>query len=113
MTRQELDAAIARLGLDVPEKERDGIAAAAVVVEDMVARLVEQQFCHLQRGRIDPLHILPDRQQRFLFRLLRHPRNQIVLRVLLLLLGRQARGRVRLRRLRLWLPRRAGAGAGV
>jgi hypothetical protein len=39
MTRQELDAAIARLGLDVPEKERDGIAAAAVVVEDMVARL--------------------------------------------------------------------------
>jgi hypothetical protein len=39
MTRQELDSAIARLGLDVPEKERDGIAAAAVVVEDMVARL--------------------------------------------------------------------------
>ena len=39
MTRQELDLAIARLGLDVPEKERDGIAAAAVVVEDMVARL--------------------------------------------------------------------------
>ena len=39
MTRQELDAAIARLGLAVPEKERDGIAAAAVVVEDMVAQL--------------------------------------------------------------------------
>ena len=39
MTRQELDAAIARLELDVPEKERDGIAAATVVVEDMVARL--------------------------------------------------------------------------
>jgi hypothetical protein len=39
MTRQELDAAIARLGLDVPEKERDGIAAAAVVVEGMVTRL--------------------------------------------------------------------------
>jgi hypothetical protein len=39
MTRQELDAAIARLGLDVPENERDGIAAASVVVEDMVARL--------------------------------------------------------------------------
>jgi hypothetical protein len=29
----------ARLGLDVPEKERDEIAAAAHVVEDMVARL--------------------------------------------------------------------------
>ena len=39
MTRQELDAAIARLGLDVPEKERDAIAAAAYVVEDMVARV--------------------------------------------------------------------------
>ena len=31
MTRQELDAVIARLGLDVPEKERDEIAAAAEV----------------------------------------------------------------------------------
>ena len=39
MTRQELDAALARLGLDVPEKERDEIAAAAHLVEDMVARL--------------------------------------------------------------------------
>ena len=39
MTRQELDAAIARLGLDVPEKERDEIAAAAHVVKDMVARV--------------------------------------------------------------------------
>ena len=39
MTRQELDAVITRLGLDVPEKERDEIAAAAHVVEDMVARV--------------------------------------------------------------------------
>jgi hypothetical protein len=39
MTRQELDAALARLGLDVPEKERDEIAGAAHLVEDMVARL--------------------------------------------------------------------------
>jgi len=37
MTRQELDAALARLGLDVPEAERDGIAAAAKYVEEMVA----------------------------------------------------------------------------
>ena len=29
MTRAELDAALARLGLDVPERERDEIAAAA------------------------------------------------------------------------------------
>ena len=39
MTRQELDAALARLGLDVPEKERDEIAGATHHVEDMVARL--------------------------------------------------------------------------
>jgi hypothetical protein len=35
MTRQELDAALARLGLDVPEKERDEIAAAAPLYEAM------------------------------------------------------------------------------
>ena len=27
MTRQELDQALARLGLDVPERERDDVAA--------------------------------------------------------------------------------------
>jgi hypothetical protein len=39
MTRQELDLALARLGLDVPEKERDEIAAAAHYIADMAARL--------------------------------------------------------------------------
>jgi hypothetical protein len=39
MTRQELDAALARLGLDVPEKERDEIAAATHLLEYMQARL--------------------------------------------------------------------------
>ena len=39
MTRQELDAALARLGLDVPQKERDEIAAATHFLEDMLARL--------------------------------------------------------------------------
>lgn len=39
MTRQELDAALARLGLAVPEKERDEIAAAAHFIEAMAARL--------------------------------------------------------------------------
>jgi hypothetical protein len=39
MTRQELDAALARLGLAVPEKERDDIAAATAMLEAMVARL--------------------------------------------------------------------------
>jgi hypothetical protein len=41
MTRQELDAALARLGLDVPEAERDEIAAAARYIEEM-ARLVKK-----------------------------------------------------------------------
>ena len=39
MTRQELDQALARLGLDVPERERDEIAAATHLLEDMQARL--------------------------------------------------------------------------
>ncbi len=37
MTRLELDAALARLGLDVPEKERDELAAASHYVEAMRA----------------------------------------------------------------------------
>ena len=39
MTRQELDAALARLGLDVPAGERDGIAAALQYLDKMTARL--------------------------------------------------------------------------
>jgi len=39
MTRQELDAALARLGLKVPEKERDEIAAAIPLLEDVQKRL--------------------------------------------------------------------------
>jgi hypothetical protein len=39
MTRAELDAALARLGLDVPPTERDEIAAAAHFIAEMVARL--------------------------------------------------------------------------
>ena len=37
MTRQELDAAFTRLGLDVPEKERAELVAAADYVEKMAA----------------------------------------------------------------------------
>jgi hypothetical protein len=37
MTRGELDAALARLGLDVPEAERQELAANAHYVEKMVA----------------------------------------------------------------------------
>ena len=39
MTRAELDAALARLGLAVPEDEREEIAAAAHLIEGMLARL--------------------------------------------------------------------------
>ena len=39
MTRQELDVVLARLGLDVPDSERDEIAAAAHFVDEMVERL--------------------------------------------------------------------------
>lgn len=39
MTRAELDAALARLGLNVPEKEREEIAGAAHHIAEMVARL--------------------------------------------------------------------------
>jgi len=39
MTRQELDVALARLGLDVPETERDEIAAAAHLIAELTARL--------------------------------------------------------------------------
>ncbi len=39
MTRAELDAALARLGLDVPEAEREEIAAVAHFIAEMGARL--------------------------------------------------------------------------
>ena len=39
MTRQELDAALARIGLPVPEDERDAIAAAARYLNEMQALL--------------------------------------------------------------------------
>ena len=39
MTRQELDAALARLGLDVPEKERDDVVAVLPLLRQMLDRL--------------------------------------------------------------------------
>ena len=42
MTRAELDTELARLGLDVPEKERDEIASAAHFIAEMAARLRPQ-----------------------------------------------------------------------
>jgi len=42
MTRVDLDAALARLGLDVPSSERDEIAAATHLLEDVQKRLRPQ-----------------------------------------------------------------------
>ena len=39
MTRAELDAALARLGLEVPEKEREEILAQVPLLDAMRARL--------------------------------------------------------------------------
>ena len=39
MTRLELDAALARLGLTVPEAEKRDIAVAVKLLDDMLARL--------------------------------------------------------------------------
>jgi hypothetical protein len=41
MTRQQIDAVIARLGLDVPEKERDELVGASRYIAEM-ARLVKK-----------------------------------------------------------------------
>ena len=59
MTRQELDAALARLGLDVPEAERDGIADAVKYVVAMAAsvrskRTVMAEPAHTVAFPVDP-----------------------------------------------------------
>jgi hypothetical protein len=54
MTRAEVEAALARAGLDVPEQERAEIAAAAHFIQEMAERV---------RGRramgAEPSHIFP------------------------------------------------------
>jgi hypothetical protein len=39
MTRAEVEAALARAGLEIPEREKPEIAAAAHFIEEMAARL--------------------------------------------------------------------------
>ena len=54
MTRAEVEAALARAGLDIPEREKVEIAAAAHFVEEMTARL------HRRRQMpAEPAHIFP------------------------------------------------------
>ena len=54
MTRAEVETALARAGLEVPESEKADIAAAAHFIEEMAARL---------RGKremsAEPAHIFP------------------------------------------------------
>ena len=54
ITRAEVEAALARAGLDIPERERTEIAAAAHFIEEMAARV---------RGKremgAEPAHIFP------------------------------------------------------
>ena len=54
MTRAEVETALARAGLDVPERERAEIAAAAHFIEEMALRV---------RGKrpmgAEPAHIFP------------------------------------------------------
>lgn len=54
MTRAEVETALARAGLEVPERERAEIAAAAHFIEEMAERV---------RGRrpmgAEPAHIFP------------------------------------------------------
>jgi hypothetical protein len=55
MTRAELDAVLARLGLDVPEAERDEVLAQIPLLDGMRARL------RPQGGRdvaIEPAHVV-------------------------------------------------------
>jgi len=55
MTRQELDQALARLGLDVPERERDEVVAVLPLLREMLERL------RPQGGRdvaVEPAHVV-------------------------------------------------------
>jgi hypothetical protein len=54
MTRQEVETALARAGLDVPEREKPEIAAAARFIEEMAVRVRSKR----ELGA-EPAHIFP------------------------------------------------------
>jgi hypothetical protein len=54
MTRAEVEAALARAGLDVPEREKPEIAAASHFIEEMAARLRRKR-----EMAAEPAHIFP------------------------------------------------------
>ena len=54
MTRQEVETALARAGLDVPEREKPEIAAAAHFIEEMAVRVRSKRELSAE-----PAHIFP------------------------------------------------------
>jgi len=54
MTRAEVEAALAAAGLEIPEREKPEIAAAAHFIEEMVARLRRKR-----EMVAEPAHIFP------------------------------------------------------
>ena len=54
MNRGEVEAALARAGLEIPEREKPEIAAAAHFIEEMAARLRPKR----EMGA-EPAHIFP------------------------------------------------------
>ena len=54
MTPAEVEAALARAGLRIPEREKSEIAAAAHFIEEMAARLRRRR-----EMRAEPAHIFP------------------------------------------------------
>jgi hypothetical protein len=54
MTRAELEATLARAGLDIPEREKAEIAAAAHFVEEMTERLRRRRAMAAEPAYIFP-----------------------------------------------------------
>ena len=54
MTRAEVEAALARAGLEIPEREKPEIAAAAHFIDEMAARLRRKR----EMGA-EPAHTFP------------------------------------------------------
>jgi len=54
MTRAEVEAAFARAGLEIPEREKPEIIAAAHFIEEMAARVREKR-----EMAAEPAHIFP------------------------------------------------------
>jgi hypothetical protein len=54
MTRAEVEAALARAGLEIPEREKPEIAAAARFIEEMAVRLRRKRAMGAE-----PAHIFP------------------------------------------------------